>query len=118
MYYMRLRSKVKFANPKIKECFYELQKGDKSSRELFNNINKALDNIEENAFCGIQMSKKLIPREYIRIYDIDNLWKYNLPKGWRLIYSIGEEDIYILALILDWFSHKEYEKKFNYLIIL
>ncbi|MEA1904772.1 MAG: hypothetical protein U9M97_02690 [Candidatus Hadarchaeota archaeon] len=38
----------------------------------------------KDAFCGIQIPKKLIPREYSRKYGIDNLWKYDLPGGWSL----------------------------------
>jgi len=51
-------------------------------------INRALDDLEENAFCGIQIQKRLIPKTYIDKYGVDNLWKYDLPKGWRLIYSL------------------------------
>ncbi|MDI6708812.1 MAG: hypothetical protein QME47_07005, partial [Candidatus Thermoplasmatota archaeon] len=31
----------------------------------------------------------LIPKEYIEKYSIDNLWKYNMPKAWRLLYSVA-----------------------------
>ena len=43
-----------------------------------------------------------------------NLWKYDLPKGWRLIYSIVNDEIVVVSLILEWFDHKEYERKFKY----
>jgi hypothetical protein len=63
---MKLSSTIRFADEKLKEAFYKLEKGDASERELFKVINQAFDNIEANAFCGIQIPKKLIPAEYLK----------------------------------------------------
>jgi Txe/YoeB family toxin of Txe-Axe toxin-antitoxin module len=111
---MKLKSEIRFVEKNIKNAFYKLKSGDNSERELFKFINQSLDNIEENAFCGIQISKKLIPKEYISKYNVKNLWKYDLPKGWRLLYSVINDEIVVVSLILEWFNHKEYEKKFKY----
>jgi hypothetical protein len=56
--------------------------------------------------------------------DTKNLWfsrvwsylfcAYDLPGGWRLVYTIKEDEITILNVILEWFNHKGYEKRFNY----
>ena len=46
--------------------------------------------------------------------DLYRLYKYGLPSGWRLLYSLGREGIEIIALILEWCSHKEYERIFKY----
>lgn len=74
---MKLPSNIRFKEENLKEAFYKLEKGDESERQLFKFLNQAMDNIEENAFCGIQIPKRLIPKEY----DVKNLWKYDLPKG-------------------------------------
>ena len=37
-------------------CDYKLENGDDSERRLFKLIDQAITNIEENAFCGIQIS--------------------------------------------------------------
>ena len=111
---MKLPSDIRFADESIKEAFYKLENGDDSERELFKFINQALDNIEENAFCGIQIPKRLIPKEYISKFGVKNLWKYDLPKSWRLIYSIINDEIVVVSLVLEWFDHKEYEKRFKY----
>ncbi len=63
---------------------------------------------------GYSPPKRLIPKHYIKRYGIDNLWKYDLPKGWRLLYSIAREEILIVAIILEWLSHPEYERRFGY----
>ncbi len=111
---MELSSAPRFADEKIKEAFYKLEKGDNQERELFKVINQALDNIEKNAFSGIQIPKKLIPKVYAQNYGVNNIWKYDLPKGWRLIYSIVREEVIVVSLVLEWFDHKEYERRFNY----
>ncbi len=82
---MILPSETRFVEETIKESLDKLEKGDSSKKELFRFINQALNNIEINAFCGIQISKKQIPKEYIKRYDVTNLWKYDLPNAWRLI---------------------------------
>ncbi len=104
-------SKVVFINEKLERIFYSLDEED----FLKKSIKKAIKDLQKNAFCGIQIPKKLIPKEYIKKYSINNLWKYNLPKGWRLIYTVvPENEIKIISAILDWFNHKNYEKKFGY----
>jgi len=83
-------------------------------KKLHEWINRAMDDLEENAFCGIQIPKRLIPKRYIEKYGIDNLWKYDLPCAWRLIYSVGNEGIIILSIILEWMDYKDYERRFGY----
>lgn len=111
---MKLPSKYRFADENVREAYYKLERGDDQERELFKLIKQALVNIEANAFCGIQIPKRLIPKEYIQKYGVSNLWKYDLPRGWRLIYSIAREEVIVVSLILEWFDHKGYERKFKY----
>jgi hypothetical protein len=47
-------------------------------------------------------------------YKITNLWKLNLSRGWRLIYTLKSDDIAVYCIILDMFDHKGYEKRFRY----
>ena len=63
---MKLTSTIRFFDDSIKEAFYKLEKGNNSEKELFRLINQAMDNIEQNAFCGIQLPKRLIPELYIK----------------------------------------------------
>lgn len=111
---MKKPSVIRFADEGLKTAFYSLQDGDDSERQLFTKLERALSEIEMNAFCGIQLHKNLIPKEYQTKYSIRNLWKYNLPLGWRLLYSIEREDLTIVSVILEWFDHKDYERRFNY----
>ena len=47
-------------------------------------------------------------------YEIDNLWKYDLPRGWRLMYSVARDEVIVISIILEWLPHKEYERRFGY----
>ena len=52
--------------------------------------------------------------EYIKNYDVNNLWKLNLCGAGRMIYTIRGSEVDIISLILDIMNHKDYEKKFKY----
>jgi Txe/YoeB family toxin of Txe-Axe toxin-antitoxin module len=106
-----MQSNIQFVNDRIKKAFDKLEKENKKMHKF---ISMAFEDIEENVFCGIQIPKRLIPKEYLRKYNVKNLWKYNLPDAWRLIYSVKNNQICILSIILEWMDHKEYEKRFNY----
>jgi len=107
-------SETRFAEQKVREAFYKLSTGDSSEKELFKFIDQAMNNLEKNVFCGIQIPKKQIPAEYIKKYGATNLWKYDLPNAWRLIYSVRGSKFVVISVILEWMTHKEYERKFNY----
>jgi len=65
-------------------------------------------------FCGIQVPKRLIPKLYMSKYGFDNLWKFNFHKNWRLMYSVAGDGTQVVALILEWLPHEEYERRFWY----
>ena len=109
-----MKSIVHFGDEKIKESYEKLKDSKVEDKMLYKWITRAIDDLEINAFCGIQIPKKLIPKVYIDRYKIDNLWKYDLPKGWRLIYSVANGEVCIISIILEWMNHKDYEKRFNY----
>ncbi len=108
-------SMIRFADEKLLKAFRELKQSKiRDERRLYRWLVRAFEDIRGNAFCGIQIPKGIIPKEYIRKYRIDNLWKYNLPNAWRLIYSIRGEEIAIISIIVEWLAHKGYERKFKY----
>jgi len=109
-----MKSEIKFAEAKIEKALQDLKDSKTEDKKLYKWICRAFGDLKENAFCGIQLPKRLIPRTYINKYGIDNLWKYDLPKGWRLIYSVANGQICILSIILEWMDHKNYERRFNY----
>ncbi len=105
------KSRVVFAEDKLQKEFDNLTEKD----QLKIQIKKAIINLQSNAFCGIQIPKRLIPETYFKRYKIENLWKYDLPDGWRIVYSVMPQNrIEILSVILEWFNHKDYERRFHY----
>ena len=103
--------RVVFADDKLEKAFDSLTEDDWLKKA----IKRAILDLKENSACGRRIKKEQIPKEYIQKYGIDNLWWYPLPNGWRLLYStIGQSEIEILAVIIDYCDHKNYERKFNY----
>lgn len=82
--------------------------------QLYELLERAFEDIEKNPAGFIHIPKSLIPKEYRKKYNIDNLWKYDLPNGWRLLYSLSKEKVLLLAIILEWLDHKNYERRFMY----
>jgi len=105
-------SKVKFISKELEDNYNSLSESDPLKKA----IKRAIEDLRNNAFFGIQIPKRLFPKEYVQKYGVNNLWKYDLPNSWRLIYTLTREgEIDIVSAILEWFDHKDYEKRFSYL---
>jgi len=104
--------KVVFIDEKLEASFKKL--GNSSEKELAKFINRAIDDLKEIPHCGIHIPRKQIPKKYIKDYQVTNLWKYALPKSWRLIYTIESDEIKVVSIILEWMTHKEYDRLFGY----
>ena len=105
---------VTFGEKKIEEEFELLKDGKFQDKQLYEFIDRAIKDLKHNPACGIKIPKKLWPKIYTERYSLTNLWKYNLPNAWRLIYTIESDEITIVSIILEWFNHKDYEKRFKY----
>ena len=101
---------VKFVEQHLEDYFLSLP--EKSP--IKKGIQKAINKLKENVFYGQTIEKKLIPKEYILKYGIDNLWWFPLPDGWRFVYSIATNESEVLAVIIEYFDHKNYAKRFGY----
>ena len=111
---MKRETAVAFCEENVKKLFEELNSGAFEDRTLFGFINRAINDLKKNPMCGIRIQNKLIPRIYIQKYGVNNLWKYDLPNAWRLIYSLRGNEIMIVSIILEWMDHKNYERRFRY----
>jgi hypothetical protein len=105
---------VTFVEKKLENDFEALKEGRFEDKQLYDFINRAIQDLKKNPTCCTKIQKNLWPKEYMKKYEITNLWKYDLPNGWRLIYTIHTNEIMILKVILEWFDHKNYERRFNY----
>ena len=88
----------------------------KTEKTILNAINKKVELIKTNPHYGNPISRKLIPQEYLDKYDVKNLFRVELPNFWRMLYTLtdGESEIEIIAFVLDFIDHPDYDKKFGY----
>ena len=75
-----MKSIVHFGDTALKKSYEKLKNSRAEDKLLHKWITRAIGDLDENAFCGIQLNKKLIPKAYIKKYGIDNLWKYDLRR--------------------------------------
>ncbi len=105
-----------FADESVRDALEKLKSGTFEQRRLFGSVEEALGTLERDPLAGEKVPSRLWPRVYFQKYGINNLHKLNLPDGWRLAYTIRGNEIEIVAIILEWMSHKQYEKRFGYKI--
>jgi len=94
----------------------EINKGDKTNEKEYNLIKKGIDLLKQDYKSGDHVSKRnqKAYSYYIKKYGIKNLWKLNVSKDWRIIYTIRGSEVEVISIILESLSHKEYERKFGY----
>ena len=103
--------KVVFVDESLEESFDSLRESDPIKKGIV----KAIKELGENCYAGRNVKKRLIPRELINKYGINNLWIYNLPSAWRLFYSLADDgEVDLIAAVLDWMDHKDYERLFGF----
>lgn len=105
---------VAFRDKKLESSFEALQQGRFEDRKLYCFIQRAIADLKTNPGCGVKIPRRLWPKEYVLNFSINNLRKYDLPNGWRLVYTITGDGVRIVSIILEWFDHKGYERRFRY----
>ena len=61
----------------------------------------------------MNIKNTLWPDEYKK-YSLKNLRKINLNENYRMIYTIVTSNIDDVVVLIEWFDHKEYERRFGY----
>jgi len=78
-------------------------------------VDSALDKVKLNMMAGDKIQRPQWPPYYVGKYSIRHLWKFNMSKGSRLIYTLLSENGLWAVVVLEMFlTHKEYEKRFGY----
>lgn len=106
--------RVRFIDQRLFDAYQKLKTGTTEEQRLAQWLDQAIEDLKKNPFCGIKIPSRLWPKEYARGYSLTNLWKYDLPHGWRMIYTLVGNEIEIVSIILEWFDHKNYGKRFKY----
>ena len=94
----------------------EIIKGIHSSEHqtLLRSIERVFELLKQNPFAGDQIPKRLIPKIYIEIYNINNLWRVELSNFWRMTYTVRTNELEIINFVLEIVDHKRYDKIFGY----
>ena len=84
------------------------------SSEQYKNIYKILHLLKENPEYGDKVRRELWPNWYVKKYGIKTLFRVELNKGDRMIYTISGTRDSKNVTILEILNHKDYEKRFRY----
>jgi hypothetical protein len=88
---------------------------NKQSRMILKAVNNKIDLIKSNVHYGNPVAKNLIPKEYLTKYGAINLFRVELPAFWRMLYTLtNNEEVEIIAFVLDIIDHQTYDVKFGY----
>ena len=105
-------------SPEAEEVYKRLNaeaETNKQSRMILNAINHKKELIKANIHYGNPIAKNLIPEEYKQKYSATNLFRVELPAFWRMLYTLtNNEEVEIIAFVLDIIDHPTYDKKFGY----
>ncbi|TAL55598.1 MAG: hypothetical protein EPN86_03220 [Nanoarchaeota archaeon] len=97
------------------EVYNYLEKQEsKKEKMILKALDKKVEIIKTNMHYGEPIAKNLIPNEYKVKYGITNLFWVELPQFWRMLYTLKNDEIEIIAFILDVIDHPTYDKKFGY----
>ena len=88
--------------------------GDGESIYLVGLIEKGMEKLKYNYKHGAHISRCKIPNEYREKYNVKSLWKLDLSKFWRMIYTLRGNDVEVISLVIEVLGHKKYDRKFGY----
>lgn len=109
----------KEAYEEYKELKRYVEEGKKARKkptyeQLLNSINSAIKNIKSDYKYGDLIPKKYITKAAIQKYGSDKILRVELVGYWRLLYTIIGDEVKIIAFILEYMDHKEYNNLFSY----
>lgn len=82
---------------------------------LYKEIDLMLDLLKQKHDLGNKIQQKVWPKCYADAFDVTNLFRFQLSKGKRIIYTVYAVSDVVYCNILEIFpNHKEYEKRFGY----
>jgi len=85
-----------------------------SNHQLKKHIDDAMDLLKLDPLRGNKIEKKLWPKRYIDEHGISNLLRYQLPEGYRMLYTIASTSKETICLLIEVLTHKGYDRLFGY----
>jgi len=99
---------------KVSEDFISSYSKLSENTYLCQAIESCKEQLKKDVCAGRKIARKKFPKEYVRKYGLTNLWKLNLPLGYRLTYTIIAEESLQIPVILEVLDHKKYNQRFGY----
>jgi len=90
------------------------ESGHGEARYLLGIVDKGVAKLKRDREAGKRIPRRLIPLEYAFKYGVTNLWKLNLDRYWRMIYTIVGDEVRLVSIIIEVLNHKKYDRKFGY----
>ena len=82
--------------------------------QLLSSINNSIKNLKLDPYFGNLIPRKYLTKKVISKYGTDKIFRVELVGYWRLMYTVIGEETQIIAFILEYVDHSEYNKLFNY----
>jgi hypothetical protein len=102
-------------SPEAEEvCRILARSNSKADKSILKSVIRKTELIKVNPHYGEPIAKRLFPEEYVIKYSVTNLFWVELSNFWRMIYTLTNNDIEIIAFVIDISDHKKYNKKFGY----
>ena len=95
--------------PEFSKLYFSL---DKKS-QLYKELDGILERLKENPILGDLIEFKRIPKPLQKKHDLNNLFRIEVNRDWRLFYTLvgwpKQKKVYVLSAM----PHKEYDKLFK-----
>ncbi|MGH9991977.1 MAG: hypothetical protein ACREBU_03905 [Nitrososphaera sp.] len=82
--------------------------------QLKKDIDHAISVLKTNPLRGDKVEKRLWPKKYIKAHYINNLFRYPLHGGHRIMYTLLSDEKSTTSVILDALDHDSYDELFGY----
>lgn len=82
--------------------------------QLLSSIDNAIKNIKLDYKYGDLIPRKYLSKATIKKYGTNRIFRIELTGYWRLLYTLVGNEAKIIAFILEYMDHKNYNKIFGY----
>lgn len=99
----------------FKQIEIEIEEGNRMNEREYKLLKKGIEKLSSDYRSGAQISRKHpVFSFYYKKYNVKNLWKLDVSKNWRLIYTVVGTEVKVLSIILELLDHKDYDRRFGY----
>jgi len=108
-----LRAQVQIESP------HAMRQLREAPREVQDALRRQAAALEAEPFRGTFIALSRVPRRALagwqgRIGAIPNLYKLDLPQGWRALYFVASDEKRRNIFVIEVFSHTEYDRLLGY----